>query len=116
MEREAEQLLTKHSVLEHSSTDSEPESPPRHPNRNNIWPPLLSQRSIVYLESDSSESGDCTPHSPPPPPSPPTNDNDIESLTVMESRPNSSPENSTRVPLQFITQDAVLEHCPDSGY
>ena len=28
----------------------------------------------------------------------------------MESRPNSSPENSTRVPLQSITQDAVLEH------
>ena len=101
MEREAEQLLTQHSVSEHSSstsTDSEPESPP-HPNRNNIGPRILSQRSIVYLDSDSSESEDFTPHSPPPPP---TND-DIESLTIMESRPNSSPENSTRVPLQSIT-------------
>ena len=27
----------------------------------------------------------------------------------MESRPNSKTENSTRVPLQSITQDAVLE-------
>ena len=112
MERKAEQLLTQHSVSEHSSsTDSEPESPHPHHNTNNIEPRLLSQRSIVYLDSDSSESGDFTPHSsPPPPPSPPTNDNDIESLTIMESRPNSSTENSTRVPLQSITQDAVLEH------
>ena len=112
MEREAEQLLTQHCVSEHSSTDSEPESPP-HPNKNNIWPRLLSQRSIVYLDSDSSESGDFTSHSPPPPrptPSPPTNDDDIESQTIMESRPNSSPENSTWVPLQSISQDAVLEH------
>ena len=74
MEREAEQLLTQHSVSEHSSsTDFEPESP--HPNRNNIGPRLLSQRSIVYLVSDSSECGDFTPHSP----SPPINDEDIES-------------------------------------
>ena len=108
MEREAEQLLTQHSVSEHSSsTDSEFESLPPHPNRNNIGPWLLSQRSIVYLDSDSSESGDFTPH--PSPPSPPTNDN-IGSHNIMESRPNSSPENSTRVPLQSITQDAVLEH------
>ena len=28
----------------------------------------------------------------------------------MESRPNSSPENSTRLPFQSITQDALLEH------
>jgi len=109
MQREAEQLLTQNSVSEHSSSiDSEYESP-LHPNRNNIGPRLLSQRSIVYLDSDPSESGDFTPHSPPLP-SRPTNDDDIESQTIMESRPNSSPENSTRVPLQSITQDAVLEH------
>ena len=77
MEHEAEQLLTQHCVSEHSSsTDSEPESPP-HPNRNNIGSRLLSQRSIVYLDSDSSESGEFTPHSPTPPTSPLTND-DIE--------------------------------------
>jgi len=103
-ELEAEQLLTQHSVSELSSTDSEPESP--HPNRN-IGPRLLSQHSMVYLDSDSSESGDFTPHSPTP--SSPTN-YDIESQTIMESRRNSSPENSSRVPLQSITQDAVLEH------
>ena len=109
MEREAEQLLTLHSVSEHSSsTDSEHESLPPHPNRNNIGPWLLSQRSIVYLDSDTSESGNFTPHSSPPPP--PTNNDDKESQSIMESRPNFSPENSTRVPLQSITQDAVLEH------
>ena len=105
MEREAEQLLTQHSVSEHSSstsTDSEPESP--QPNRNNIGPRLLSH-SIVYLDSDSSESGDFTPHSPSP-----TNVDVIGSQTIMESRPNSGPENPTRLPLQSITQDAVLEH------
>ena len=107
MEREAEVLLTQHSVSEHSSTFSEPESPP-NPNRNNIGPRLLS-RSLVYLDSDSSESGDFTPRSPPPP-SPPTNDDDIGSQNINESRPNSSPENSTRIPRQSITQDAVLEH------
>ena len=52
MEREAEQLLTQHSVSVHysSSTDSEPESspPPPNPNRNNIGPRHLSQRSIVH--------------------------------------------------------------------
>ena len=104
MEGESEQFLTQHSISMHS-TYSEPESPP--PNKN-IGPRLLTQRSIVYLDTDSSESGDFTPHSPSP--SPPTNNDNIRSQIIMESRPNSCPENTTRLPLQSITQDAVLEH------
>jgi len=90
MERESEQLLTQHSVSEHSSTDSESV----FPCNNNVGPRLLTQRSVVYLDSDSSEPVDFTPHSP----SPSANVDDIRSQTIMESRPNSSPENSTRVP------------------
>ena len=62
----------------------------------------------MYLDSDSSESGDFATHSPSPPP--PSNNDDISSQIIVESTPNSSPENSTRLPLQSITQDAVLEH------
>ena len=90
MERESEQLLTQHSVSEHSSTDSESV----FPCNKNVGPRLLTQRSVVYLDSDSSEPVDFTPHSP----SPSANVDDIRSQTIMESRPNSSPENSTRVP------------------
>jgi hypothetical protein len=98
--------LTQHSVSEHD-TDSGPESPPPPPSNDTTFGPRFStNRAIEYLDSDSSESGDFTPQSPPP-----TND-DIGSQVIVESRPNSSPENSTtRVPLHTITQDAVLEHC-----
>jgi len=102
MERESKELLTQHSVSEHSSTDSESKSP----SNNNVVPRLLTQRSVVYLDSDSSEPGDFIPQSP----SPSTYVDDIGSQTIIATRPNSSPENSTRVPFQSITQDAVLEH------
>ena len=86
---------TQHYVSE-DDTNSGPESPP--PNDTTVGPRVSTNRAIEYLDSDSSESGDFTPH---------TNG----SLVIVESRPNSGPENSTtRVPLHTITQDAVLEH------
>ena len=57
---------TQHSVSE----DDGPKSPPP------VGPRVLTNRSIEYLESDSSESGDFTPH---------TNGS-------PESRPNSATE------------------------
>ena len=69
--------------MERGSTQhsvSEGESPPRPTNR-----------TLEYLDSASSDSSDFT----------------TRPLVIVESRPNSGPEN--RVPLHTITQDAVLE-------
>jgi len=92
MERGSE-LRTQHSVSE-DDTNSGPESPP---NDTTVGPRVSTNRAIEYLDSDSSESGDFTPHP-------------NGSLVIVESRPNTEPENSIRVPLHTITQDAVLEH------
>ena len=76
---------TQHSVSE----DDGPESPPP------VGPRVSTNRAIEYLDSDSSESGDFTPH---------TNGS-------LECRPNSVPENTTTmVRLHTITQNPVLEH------
>jgi len=89
-----ERVSIQHSVSE-DDTNSGPESPPTD---TNVRPWVSTNRTIEYLDSDSSVYGDFTPY---------TNG----SLVSVESRPNSGPENSTtRVPLHTITQDAVLEH------
>ena len=54
-------------------------------------PPRPTNRTLEYLDSASSDSSDFT----------------TRPLVIVESRPNSGPEN--RVPLHTITQDAVLE-------
>ena len=85
---------TQHYVSE-DDTNYGPESPP--PNDTTVGPRVSTNRAIEYLDSDSSESGDFTPHP-------------NGSLAIVESRPNTEPENSIRVPLHTITQDAVLDH------
>jgi len=62
----------------------------QHSVSENESPPRPTNRTIEYLDSDSSDSSDFGP------------------LVIVESRPNSGPEN--RAPLHTITQDAVLEH------
>ena len=97
--------LTQNSVSEHD-INSGPQSPTPPPSNDNSFGLRFStNRAIVYVDSNSSESCDFTPH----PLSPSTNDN-IGSQIIMESSPNSGPE-TTRVPLHTITRDVVLEHC-----